>query len=312
MIIDEIQHLPTLFPLLRALIDQQRQPGQFLILGSASPHLLRQASESLAGRIIYHELTPLTLAECTPHPYTWKQLWLRGGYPESMLANTDTISYQWRQSFIRNYIERDIPQLQAIRTSGAQLQRLLLMLAHSHGQLWNRSAIAKALGISMRTIQQFVDLFIDTFLVRQLQPYHVNLKKRLIKTPKLYFRDSGIIHTLLNIQTLDQLHNHPAVGALWEGFAIEQLLNILPSTWQYYFYRTHTGVEVDLLLISPTHQHILVEIKYTLSPTLSRGFWEAYQDLYCHKAYILYPGTEHYNLAKHVTVLPIAAISTVA
>lgn len=302
VIIDEIQRMPALFPLMRALVDKKKSPGRFLVLGSASPDLIRQSSESLAGRIIYHELTPFNLNEVGTTKF--QQLWLRGGYPESYLARDDGKSFTWRESFIKTYLEMDIPQL-GVRVPAAQLRRFWTMLAHSHGQLWNASQIANSLGITAPTVRHYLDILEDTFIVRQLQPFHGNIKKRITKSPKVYIRDSGLLHTLLRNPTFEQLHTHLSVGASWEGFVIEQILRLIPSSWQYYFFRTNAGAEIDLLLLDNKNRLTAVEVKYSLSPKIARGFWNAYEDLACKKGFVVYPGDESYPLGKGVFALSI-------
>ncbi len=302
VIIDEIQRMPALFPLMRALVDKKKSPGRFLVLGSASPDLIRQSSESLAGRIIYHELTPFNLNEVGTTKF--QQLWLRGGYPESYLARDDGKSFTWRESFIKTYLEMDIPQL-GVRVPAAQLRRFWTMLAHSHGQLWNASQIANSLGITAPTVRHYLDILEDTFIVRQLQPFHGNIKKRITKSPKVYIRDSGLLHTLLRNPTFEQLHTHLSVGASWEGFVIEQILRLIPSSWQYYFFRTNAGAEIDLLLLDNKNRLTAVEVKYSLSPKIARGFWNAYEDLACKKGFVVYPGDESYPLGKSVFALSI-------
>lgn len=305
VIVDEIQRMPSLFPLIRALVDKKRIQGQFLILGSASPELIRHSSESLAGRIIYHELTPFVL-----HEIGYKhilKLWLRGGYPVSYLSENDDDSFSWRESFIKTYLERDIPQL-GIHIPAVQLRRFWTMLAHSHGQLWNASQIANSMGISAPTVRNYLDILGDTFIVRQLQSYYLNIKKRLRKSPKVYIRDSGLLHTLLRIGSIENLQGHPSVGSSWEGFVIEQILGIIPKGWQAFFYRTGAGAEIDLLLINGKNEPIAIEIKYSASPTTSRGFWNAFNDLSCKKGFIVYPGEESYPLGKNVYTLPIKNI----
>jgi predicted AAA+ superfamily ATPase len=302
VIIDEIQRMPALFPLMRALVDKKKSPGRFLILGSASPDLIRQSSESLAGRIIYHELTPFNLNEVGATKF--RQLWLRGGYPESYLARDDDKSFSWRESFIKTYLEMDIPQL-GVRVPATQLRRFWTMLAHSHGYLWNASQIANSLGITAPTVRHYLDILEDTFIVRQLQPFHGNIKKRITKSPKVYIRDSGLLHTLLRNPTLEQLHAHLSVGASWEGFVIEQIIRLIPSSWQYYFFRTNAGAEIDLLLLDKKNRLMAVEVKYSLSPTITRGFWNAYEDLACRKGFVVYPGDESYPLGKNVFALSI-------
>ena len=302
VIIDEIQRMPSLYPLLRALVDQNRIGGRFLILGSASPELIRHASESLAGRIIYHELAPLTIFETQSGEF--QNLLLRGGYPGSFLAENDDESFLWRESYIRTYLEMDIPQL-AIHIPSLQLRRFWTMLAHSHGQLWNAVKIAASLGVSAPTARRYLDILESTFVVRQLQPYFANTKKRLIKSPKVYIRDSGLHHALLGIRTDGDLAGHPSAGASWEGFVIEQLAALLPQNSRFYFYRSNAGAEIDFLYFDRQNQLVPVEIKYSLSPTLSRGFWNAYGDLSCERGYVVYPGNEMYPLGRGVSALPL-------
>jgi len=308
VIIDEIQRMPSLFPLIRALVDQNRIGGRFLILGSASPALIRHSSESLAGRIIYHELAPLSLSETGAKRS--QNLLLRGGYPKSFLAENDNESFVWRESYIKTYLEMDIPQLD-IRIPSVQLRRFWTMLAHCHGQLWNASKIAGSLGVSAPTVRRYLDILEETFIIRQLQPYHANTKKRLIKAPKVYIRDSGLCHALLRISTFDDLLGHPSIGASWEGFVIEQVAAFLPQNSDLYFYRTNVGAEIDLLYIDHKNQPVPIEIKYSLSPSVARGFWCAYEDLSCKQGYIVYPGKETYPLGKNVSVLPLEMLESI-
>lgn len=302
VIIDEIQRMPALFPLLRALVDKNRVPGRFLILGSASPALIRHSSESLAGRFIYHELSPFGLFEIGPGRF--QKLFLRGGYPGSFLADTDEAGFAWLQSFIRTYLETDIPQL-GIHIPAAQLRRFWTMLAHSHGQLWNASRIASSLGVSAPTVRRYLDILEDTFIVRQLQPFHANLNKRLIKSPKVYLRDSGILHALLGTGSMDLLQGHPVLGSSWEGFVIEQLISLLPEHRGSYFYRTGAGAEIDFLFFDQKNTPVAVEVKYSLSPSPERGFWNAYEDLSCKRGFVVYPGKERYPIGKNVFALPV-------
>ncbi len=308
VIIDEVQRMPELFPLIRAIIDQNRSAGRFLILGSASPALVRQASETLAGRIVYWELLPFSLDEIGNENSS--RLWLRGGYPLSYLSSGDDESYSWREAFIRTYLEMDIPQL-GIRVPASQLRRFWTMLAHSHGQLWNASKIAGSLGISAPTTKHYLDILSDTFIVRQLQPFFSNVKKRLIKSPKIYVRDSGLFHTLMRIKERDDLDAHPSAGASWEGFIIEQVIAAKPRNWDAYFYRTSAGAEVDLLLTDNVGRPIAIEIKYSLSPKPGKGFWTAIEDLACDKAFVIFPGIESYPLRENVWTLPVAQISRI-
>lgn len=308
VIIDEVQRMPSLFPLMRALVDRNRIPGRFLILGSASPDLPRHASESLAGRIISHELTPFTLKETGGEEMN--RLWLRGGFPDSFLAPGDTESLMWREAFIATYLERDIPQL-GIRVPATQLRRFWTMLAHLHGQLWNGSQIAAGLGISPPTARNYLDILHDTFIVRQLSPFFVNIGKRLVKSPKVYIRDSGLLHALLRIGNSDDLTAHPVLGTSWEGFVIEQILARLPAGVQAYYYRTAVGAEIDLILVSGTEPPVAVEIKYASAPKPARGFWQAFADLGCRRGYVVYPGAESYPLAENVITLPVGELDKI-
>lgn len=307
VVIDEVQRVPGLFPLLRALVDQDRRPGRFLLLGSASPELSRFGAESLAGRIMFHELAPLTLDETGNGAIP--KLWIRGGYPLSFLAPGDEESLRWREAFIATYLERDIPQL-GIRVPATTLRRFWTMIAHHHGNLWNASAIANALGVSSPAASRYLDILCDTFIVRQLAPYSANVKKRLVKSPKIYVRDSGLLHALLGIHGHEQLQGHPIAGASWEGMVIEQILAILPAGIQPFFYRTSAGAEVDLLLVPRSGSPIAVEIKHSLSPKVSKGLRCVMDDLACERGYIVYSGTEAYQIATRVTALPITMLET--
>jgi len=308
VVIDEIQRKPELFALLRALVDADRRPGRFLVLGSASPALLRQSSESLAGRICYHELLPLAFDEIGA-PENINRLWLRGGFPESYLAESDRDSVSWRESFIKTYLERDIPSF-GIRVPAVTLKRFWTMLAHSHGQVWNASKMASSLGVSYKAVQHYLDILEDTFMVRRVQPFHANVKKRLIKSPKVYFRDSGILHSLLRIYDTEDLLGHPALGSSWEGWCVEQIHSILPDQADVSFYRTRSGAEIDLLIrISSSGPALAVEIKRSLDCKPSRGFWSAMEDIQPAKGYIIYPGHERYPVSGGVWALPAAELT---
>lgn len=305
VVLDEIQRRPDLFPLLRSLVDSNRQNGQFLVLGSASPELIRQASETLAGRVIYHELTPIRVEELDGTGIQPGQHWLRGGFPKSLLAEDDQASLEWRDAFIQTYLERDIPTYGS-RLSPEVLRQLWRMVAHCHGQIWNATRLAASLGITSPTVKRYLDLLESTFLVRSLPPFHSNLAKRLVKAPKVYLRDSGLLHGLLGIGTWDDLHGHPILGASWEGWVIEQVLGGVPSGWKGYFYRTSAGAEIDLLIEEPGgRSRWAVEIKYSTTPVLSRGFWSALKDLGLDKGYVVCPTREPYPLSQSVTAMPV-------
>jgi len=310
VIIDEIQRMPSLLPLIRALVDQNRVPGRFLILGSASPDMIRKSSESLAGRIVYHELPPFHLDEVGNGKDQATSLWIRGGYPNSYLAPDMASSLDWREAFIRTYLERDIPQL-GIRVPASQLRNFWTMIAHQHAQLWNASQIANSLGVSAPTVRHYLSILEDTFLVRQLRPYHANLKKRLVKTPKVFIRDSGLLHSLLGIGSMDDLHGRPLVGHSWEGFVLEQIVTQLPPRWEAYFFRTTAGAEIDLILARSGRKPVAVEIKFSATPMISKGFRNARLDLQCSKAYVVYPGDEDYPMGNNTTALPLWQINRI-
>jgi len=304
IIIDEVQRRPDLFPVLRSQIDRNRRNGhkfaQFLLLGSASNELLNRSSESLAGRISYQELFPLNLLEIDIKDEG--ALWLRGGFPEAFINIDSDLS--WRLDFIRTYLERDIPSL-GMRIPAETLQRFWSMLAHNQGQLFNASQIAGSLGISGQSTSRYLDLMVDLMLVRRLRPWHTNTKKRLVKSPKVYVRDSGIVHALLNISTYDGLLGHPVSGNSWEGFVIENILSICPRHVDAYFYRTATGVEIDLLL-SFGDELIAVEIKRSSAPTLNKGFHIACEDINPTSKWVIYLGEDEYKIPSDITVLPLA------
>jgi predicted AAA+ superfamily ATPase len=298
--LDEIQRRPELFPVLRSIVDRRPTKGQALLLGSASGNLLRQGSESLAGRISFIELTPFMVSEVAKIPgYDLYEHWFRGGYPESFLAADDEISNRWRNNFLRTFVERDIPQL-GIHITSMNLQRLLTMLAHNQGQLLNSSKLAGSVGVSYHTIRDYIDIFEQTYIVRSLQPYNNNVKKRTIKSPKVYVRDSGLLHSLLDIDSFNNLLGHPVIGASWEGFCLETILSELRD-WKGYFYRASTGSEIDLVLVKGRKQ-VAVEFKSSRAPTVTRGFWAALEDLDISEAWIVAPVDEPYLIKNNVTV----------
>ncbi len=306
VILDEVQRKPDLFPLIRALVDADRsRRGRFLILGSASPDLIRQASESLAGRVAYHELTPFLLRETESDSV--RELWFRGGYPLSYLASSEDESNTWREAFIRTYLEQDIPGL-GFRIPAMQIRRFFEMVSHCHGQLWNANKLAGSMGVSAPAVRRYLDLLHDTFVLRQLTPYHVNTKKRLVKSPKVYVRDSGLLHSLLRIEHKETLLGSPHAGASWEGWVVEQVLSSLPSSWPTYFYRTSAGAEIDLVILPPGQPPVAIEIKLSLAPKLTRGFHTAFSDLGCEQGFVIYPGQERYPMGKNVHAVPAKAI----
>lgn len=311
VIIDEIQRMPALFPLIRALVDRDRAPGRFLILGSASPNMIRKSSESLAGRVAYHELPPFRLDEVGNRDDQAAALWLRGGYPDSFLARDVESSLGWRDAFIRTYLERDVPQL-GIRVPAGQLRNFWTMIAHHHAQLWNASQIANSLGVSAPTVRHYLSILEDTFLVRQLRPFNANLKKRLVKSPKVFMRDSGLLHSLIGVGSMDDLQGRPMIGHSWEGFVIEQIVSLLPPRWEPYFFRTAAGAEIDLILARSGRRPVAVEIKFSATPEAGKGFRSACLDLGCGKEYVVYPGNETYPLSRTATALPLKQIQRIA
>ncbi|MEQ1880109.1 MAG: ATP-binding protein [Burkholderiales bacterium] len=308
VVLDEIQRRPELFSVLRALIDQQRTPGRFLLLGSAAPQLLRQASESLAGRIVFHELAPLDVSEIAPPLSELQNFWLRGGYPLSWLARSDADSFAWREAFIATHLERDIPAF-GIRVPGTTLRRFWQMLAHLHGQLWNASRLAASFGVSAPTVEHYRDILESTYMLRRLPPCHANSGKRLVKSAKMYLRDSGLLHALLGITSLNDLAGHPIVGASWEGWALEQIAQLIKPQWQLSFYRTAAGAEMDVVAENGRRK-IGFEIKFSSAPTLSKGFWSALSDLQLEQAYIVAPVQSAYPLAPNVEVVPAAQLAS--
>ncbi len=313
VILDEIHRMPELFQTLRGVIDAGRRKskgvGRFLILGSASVDLLRQSGESLAGRIAYVNLTPLTALEVDAQRPGLEQLWLRGGFPNHYLTVDDAESLARRKDFIRTYLERDVPMF-GPRIPAETLERLWTMLAHHQGGLLNASELGRALAISTQTVTRYIDLLVDLLLVRRLPPYHANLGKRLVKAPKVYVRDSGLLHALLNIETLDRLAGHPVIGASWEGFVLENLLAVLPWRTQPLFYRTAVGAEIDLVLERPDGERWAIEIKRGLAAKLERGFHHARQDLAPAKAFVVYSGEERYPVADGVEAIGVREMAT--
>ena len=300
IVIDEIQRRPDLFPMLRVLADRQGQPAQFLILGSASPQLMSGASESLAGRIEVIEITPFHLAEVPPTQHELR--WSRGGFPRSFLANDEADSQAWRANFISRFLEQDIPQL-GFKIPAARLRRFWTMLAHYHGQTWNGAEIGGSLGLTAQTVRSYLDLLTDTFMVRQLQPWFENVKKRQVKSPRIYFRDSGLFHQLLGIKTYDELQLHPKLGASWEGFAIEETLCAVQPE-EAYFWSVHSGPELDLLCFK-NNQRLGFEIKYMDAPKLTKSMRTSMDLLKLDHLTVVYPGRQSYSLADNIEVIPL-------
>ena len=314
VLVDEIHRVPELFAVLRGLIDERRASGQrfghFLLLGSASLDLMRQSSESLAGRVAYLEMGAITADEAQAAQLPLDQLWSRGGFPDSTLAGSDALSLMWRQDFIRSYLERDVPMF-APRMPAQTLGRLWTMLAHQQGGLLNQARLAASLDVTAPTLTRYVDLLVDLQLVRRLMPWSVNLGKRLVKSPKVYVRDSGLVHALLGLQTTDDLLGHPVLGASFEGWVIETLVQRLPADARAWFYRSHQGAEIDLLIERGGRPQIAIEVKRSSAPSPGKGFAQACDDLEVAQRWLVYPGTERYPLrhgAQAIGVVELAGL----
>ena len=292
-----------MFVVLRSIIDQRNRNGQFLILGSASRELIKQSSETLAGRIIHLELTPFQFSELiSGQDNSFQKLqkyWMRGGFPRSYLADNDELSMVWRQNFILTFLERDIPQM-GFKIPVEMLRRLWQMCSHCHGQLLNQSMLGESIGVSHTTIRSYLDLLTQTFMMRLLKPYQTNIRKRLVKSPKIFIRDSGILHALLNIESFDDLLGNPKYGHSWEGMAMENILYKY-SDWDSYFYRTAAGAEIDLVLVKGSKK-MGIEFKASMAPKLTKGFWNALEDLGIEQAYVISPVQECYPIHKNVQV----------
>ena len=305
VVLDEIQNVPELFSQMRGEIDDDRRPGRFLILGSASFRLLRQ-SQSLAGRLALVDMAPLLLGEVYREFEDTQTLWLRGGFPGSYMAFDDSGAWSWREAFVRHLIHTDLPGL-GINVDPELMRRFWRMVAHLHGQLLNASAIAASLGVAAPTVARYLDHLTSSLMLRRLEPYHANLGKRLVKSPKVYVRDSGLLHYLLGIREVNDLLGHPSTGASWEGFVIEQICCLLAPHDQISFYRTAAGAELDLV-IEVGNRKIGVEIKFSGAPKVTKGFWQACEDVGVDRVYLVAPVREGYAFAENVDVLPVHAL----
>lgn len=309
IVLDEIHREPEIFRTLRGVIDRRRRKGhktrQFLLLGSASIDLLNQSSESLAGRLVSLEMTPLTAAETGADSI--QRLWTRGGFPNSFLAPDDAASLYWRDAFIQTYLERDVPLL-GPRIPSETLFRFWQMLAHNQGQLLNAARYATSLSVSGQTIARYLDVLVDLLLVRRLPPWSSNVPKRLVRSPKVYVRDSGVVHALLGIKDHDQLLGHPVSGFTWEGLIIENIIAAIPAGATSWFYRTAVGAEIDLVIEFPGGERWAIEIKRSLDPSPSKGFGIACEDIQAKKRSVVYPGSEPYRISRQVEAMPLEAL----
>jgi uncharacterized protein len=301
VIIDEVQLLPELFSVLRPLIDEERRPGRFILLGSASPKLVKGVSETLAGRIAYTELTPVTTTELPKNIIAAKH-WLRGGFPQPLLAKTDAAAQQWMQAFIRSYAERDLENLFGVNISSVNMQRLWTMLAHVSGNVWNAEIFARSLGVTAPTVLRYVDFLEGGFMVKRLQPWFANTKKRLVKSPKVYVRDTGMLHTLLNIHTADELLSHPIAGASWEGYVLEQIAACKAPELELYYYRTHDGAECDAVLVKGIKPVACIEIKLSNAPAIPKGLLHCIDDLKPKHKFMVTPQSETYTTQHDIQI----------
>jgi predicted AAA+ superfamily ATPase len=305
VVIDEVQLKPELFAQLRPLIDANRVPGRFILLGSASPTLVKGVSESLAGRIAYMELTGIGLTEL-PAGMNYISNWFRGGFPNALLASSDVEGKEWLDALVRSYIERDLAHLFGVELAATILRNFWSMLAHVNGNIWNAETFARSLGISAPTVNRYMSFLEGGYLVRRLPPWFVNAKKRLIKSPKTYIRDSGILHRLLNIPHYDALRGHPAIGASWEGYVIEQVFQRLPQDLQLYYYRTQAGAECDLVIVQGITPLACIEIKLSNTPSISRGFLSCLDDLQPKYKYLITPESDTYPAREGVIVTSLS------
>jgi predicted AAA+ superfamily ATPase len=310
VIFDEVHRVPDLFRSLRGLIDRGRRKGKragrFLLLGSASMDLLRQSGETLAGRVAYLELNPFDVLEVDASARD--RLWVRGGFPDSFLASNDGRSLAWRENFIRTYLERDVPQL-GPRIPAETLRRFWVMLAHTQGGLLNAATLARGLGVDGKTVAKYLDLMVDLLLVRRLRPWHKNIGKRLVKSPKVYVRDSGITHALLGLGDKEEILGHPVVGPSWEGFVIENLLSVAPERADAGFYRASGGAEIDLVLTFPGQRVWAIEIKRSLDPKPARGFHSGCKDVKPDARFVVYPGDERFSISRNIEAINIDALA---
>lgn len=305
VVLDEIQVMPELFGVLRVLVDRPDNQARFLILGSASPDIVKGVSETLAGRVEFIELSGFDLSEVGDA--NWQPLWIRGGFPRSFLAAADEDSLAWREGFIRTFLARDLPQL-GITIPAAAMRRFWTMLAHYHGQTWNASELGQAISLSDKTVRSYLDILTGAFMVRQLQPWYENIGKRQVKAPKIYLRDTGLLHSLLSIVDFHGLLAHPRLGASWEGFVIEQVLQIVKPS-QAYFWRAHTGAEVDLFFLHAGRRYG-IEIKFNEAPSITRSMHTSISDLKLDHLWVIYPGQHAYPTHSQITMLPLRALSS--
>ena len=301
IIIDEVQTIPSLFAVLRSVIDEDRRNGRFILLGSASPQLVKGVSESLAGRITYRELSPISFTEL-PDNISRNKHWLRGGFPQALLAKNDKASDEWMNSFVRSYVERDLGFLFGIELTSNIIRRILSMLAHINGSVWNAEMVARSLGITAPTVNRYIDFLEGAFLVHRLPAFYVNTRKRLVKAPKIYIRDSGLLHQLSDVQNTLSLKGHPVVGSSWEGYIVEQVKELKPAGVDLYYYRTQTGAEYDIVLARGVHPVACAEIKLTNAPVISKGNYQSIADIKTKKNFVVVPDVDEYKTKEGIII----------
>lgn len=301
IIIDEVQVMPELFSVLRSVIDSNRRNGHFILLGSASPQLVKGVSESLAGRIAYRELTPLDILEL-PEKIDKNKHWLRGGFPSSLLGRSEAMATEWMNGFLKSYVERDLSILFGVEFTASVTARLLSMLAHTHGQIWNAEMVARSIGITAPTVTRYVDYLEGAYLVHRLQAFHINTRKRLVKAPKVYIRDSGLLHNISNITSLHALRGHPLAGNSWEGYVVEQVKQLLPQGLQMYYYRTQAGAECDIVLAKGVHALASIEVKLNNAPSVTKGYYQSIDDLKTKRNFVIVPDIPPYKTNQGVLV----------
>lgn len=309
IIIDEVQTIPSLFSVLRSVIDTDRRNGRFILLGSASPQLVKGVSESLAGRIAYRELSPVSLAELPPK-ITINKHWLRGGFPSALLARSDKAASEWMTSFVRSYIERDLGSLFGVDLSGNTTGRLLSMLAHTNGSVWNAEMMARSLGITAPTVNRYVDFLEGAFLVHRLPAFVINTRKRLVKAPKVYIRDTGLLHQLSNVLNMNALKGHPVVGSSWEGYVVEQVNELKTAGIDLYYYRTQAGAEYDIVLARGIKPVACIEVKLNNAPTLSKGNYQSITDLQTKKNFVVVPDVDEYKTKEGIIICSLHTLLT--
>jgi uncharacterized protein len=307
VVIDEVQRMPRLFPLLRSVIDRNRVPGRFILLGSATPELLKDSSESLAGRIVFHELSPLTLTEVTASGHSLQDHWFRGGFPEALLAPSEQLSIRWLDNFLKTFIERDIRKVIGYDIDPVMLTRFVRMLGHLHGQIINAADLSRSLDISVQSVNKYLFLLRNSFITQQLEPYYRNIGKRLTKSAKFYFRDSGLHHALVRFNDKEALYSSHLLGASWEGYVIEQIRRCGGDSMNYFFYRTQNGAKIDLLIELPSGKFAALEIKYSNAPTIQKGFFVSCEDLKPDYKFVITPGSDNYTRTDGIEIISLMA-----